>query len=681
MSSNLSLNLHIVPEEVPYCKLEIKKIFEQLTDKEKIYAHHIGQGCWLGSLIVLHQVSPESPLIFNFLQKLFKEPLNELKSRAIQSGVQESTFNQFLQFAGLFYANMGNYLSFGDTKFIPRLSEQDFRSIVQVSSAATELLPIFDSIVNSIYSLTVANSQLGIDGKGISTYYSSDITTEDCTFVQKFLDSKNISPYNTLLFKIEGGYEVKVASVAESLEEHQFEGKKILIRKGIFSRFLQYLVDHLREALNFCANENQERMLKAYIDHFISGSIELHKESQKHWIKDISPAIETNIGFIESYRDPFGVRGEFEGFVAMVDKELSLKFGELVKNARDFIKLLPWPTDFEKDNFILPDFTSLEVLAFANSGVPAGINIPNYDDIRQKLGFKNVSLANAIRATPSQAKTIFVEEKYDQLFKDKITSSFEVQVGLHELLGHGSGKLFVEDEHGKLNFDIEKVKNPLTGEKIGSWYKNGATYDTVFTSIGSAIEECRAECVGIFLCIHESIQNLFGHYGQDAQDNIYINWLQMCRAGLIGLEFYSPNTRTWRQAHMQARYAILKVLLAAGEGFVSIERIGNDDLCMHVDPTKINSVGVAAIGKFLQQIQVYKATANVEAITWFTEITTPNEEHIAMRDIVIAKKRPRRQFVQMHTKRNNSSVELVEFEGSVEGIIQSFQVRFSDIQA
>ena len=39
----------------------------------------------------------------------------------------------------------------------------------------------------------------------------------------------------------------------------------------------------------------------------------------------------------------------------------------------------------------------------------------------------------------------------------------------------------------------------------------------------------------------------------------YINWLLMARAGLTGLEFYTPETGQWRQAHMQARYVILQV--------------------------------------------------------------------------------------------------------------------------
>jgi len=64
-------------------------------------------------------------------------------------------------------------------------------------------------------------------------------------------------------------------------------------------------------------------MLELYIKHFDSGDMNDHKDSQRAWIKDKGPVVETNIGWIEHYVDPQNLRAIWEGWVAIVEKKRS----------------------------------------------------------------------------------------------------------------------------------------------------------------------------------------------------------------------------------------------------------------------------------------------------------------------------------------------------------------------
>jgi dipeptidyl-peptidase-3 len=147
--------------------------------------------------------------------------------------------------------------------------------------------------------------------------------------------------YNTRLFKAaDGSYTVLLAgaettqakdapaddAVGQLCRKHSFEGKTFTVRRGDYAPLMARIVSHLREALPHCDNAHQTAMIEAYIESFAKGSIDAHKDASRHWIKDKGPAVESYIGFIESYRDPSGARGEWEGFVACVNREVSRKF-------------------------------------------------------------------------------------------------------------------------------------------------------------------------------------------------------------------------------------------------------------------------------------------------------------------------------------------------------------------
>ncbi|XP_047986540.1 dipeptidyl peptidase 3 isoform X2 [Leguminivora glycinivorella] len=682
----------LLPNNQRFVELDSSQAFNNLTNQEKLYAHYLSQAAWNGGLIVLMQTSPESPRIFSLLHRIFLgEPLEALKKSALAAGATEDDFQAFLVYAGGIFANSGNYKGFGDTKFIPNLPKESFDIIVKASKAyendTTHITKLWQNTQNAIYSLAPRLTSLGLADKGITTYFSSNCTKEDSDLVNEWMKTKRIEAYICRTFKTTAQdglplFTIRYASVDTSplsTTPEKYKNAYFIESRGDYSPLLSLATQHLNTAITHASNDNEKNMLKHYVKSFTEGSLDEHKEGSRFWIRNKGPIIETYQGFIETYRDPAGQRGEFEGFVAMVNKEMSKKFGALVDGAERFIKMLPWGSDLEKDTFLRPDFTSLDVLAFSGSGIPAGINIPNYDEIRQNEGFKNVSLGNVIPAAYKESVIPFLNDADKQLLEKYRVPAFEVQVGLHELLGHGSGKLLRQNADGTFNFDKEKVKNPITGKAIESWYTEGETYDSKFTTLGSAFEECRAEAVGLYLSLVPEILEVFGYSGEEAQNVTYVNWLSLLWNGAAkATEMYQPSTGTWLQAHARARFVLMRLLELEGDGLLTVvEAEPGRDLLLTLQRDRLATDGKRIIGDFLVKLQTLKATGDAAgAETLFDKYSRLDEPWGRWRDIVMLHKQPRNIFVQPNTVHKGNDVELHRYPASAEGMVRSWLERF-----
>lgn len=338
-----------------------------------------------GTRIVLRQVSPESEAIYDFIISLHLRSGGNWTSLQQKANLTDEELGQFLNYGAQFLANSGNYKGFGDTKFIPRLPADRLKAL---ATAVPEALELYQKIEKDLYAGdSKERLHLGYPDEGhVSNYYpdSPSITKDEITEISGFLEDKRILPENTRLRKTaRGDFELLVASASENPNETQrdtketqwtlsgkLKGKSLTVVYGDYTHELQKVADALENASKHAGNETQRSMLQEYAKSFRSGSLLAFKNSQRYWIKDKSPSVECNIGFIETYRDPHGVRAEWEGFVAMVNKERTEAFTELVKAAPGIIPRLPWDREFEKDKFLSPDFTSLEVLTFAGSGIP-----------------------------------------------------------------------------------------------------------------------------------------------------------------------------------------------------------------------------------------------------------------------------------------------------------------------
>lgn len=105
----------------------------------------------------------------------------------------------------------------------------------------------------------------------------------------------------------------------------------------------------------------------------------------------------------------------------------------------------------------------------------------------------------------------FVDPAEVETFQKHKFPAYYLWVVLHELLGHGTGKMMCQINPQEYNFDIENLPtDPLTEKPISSWYRPGQTWTGQFADLATTVDECRAELVGAYLMDDVELLALFG---------------------------------------------------------------------------------------------------------------------------------------------------------------------------
>lgn len=240
-----------------------------------------------------------------------------------------------------------------------------------IASQTPDLKRLYEEFRNEIFAIPPYSLGFPSDVSQSSYYLRDRISKEEIALVSKVLDAASIFPENTRIEKSgPNTYRVRQASIDSVGGAHLLDvldaSVEVYLVGGDHASDLVRICDNLTKASKYATNDTQRKFLNEYIESFRTGSLDIYRDSQRTWVTDKGLKIENIFGFVEPYRDPYGVRSEFEGLVAIADAEETVLLSTLVEHSDKFIRRLPWASaenngkgPFEKSLFEPPDFSSI----------------------------------------------------------------------------------------------------------------------------------------------------------------------------------------------------------------------------------------------------------------------------------------------------------------------------------
>ncbi|HYL06221.1 MAG TPA: peptidase [Thermoanaerobaculia bacterium] len=508
---------------------------------------------------------------------------------------------KILEYAKLFFANHGNHNEVTGRKFLPaftaaelgRAAEQArargarLGSAAQLAAVLRELAaPLFDPGYQP--ALTDKNPAHGADilAASSNTYYQGVTIADLAGFAERY-------PLDSTLIKRSGRLAEEVWRAGTP------DGK---VPAGRYAAELTAVGRELAAAAGY-ADAGQAAALRALVRFYQTGEPADWRAYNVAWLRS-DPVVDFASGFIEVYRDARGAKGSAQMLVSVTDQRRNALMHRLADNAVYFEKRAPWDERFKKLDVKPPVGKAIEVVIETGdfSVGTIGDNLPNEQEVREKYGTKSLlmtSVLDAFNAARGARVAVEFSPNADeaQLFARYGDVAGSLQTAMHEVIGHGSGKVLVP-------------KDPST--YLREYY--------------STLEEARADLVSYWDATDPKLAELGVADGREVAREIYRG---LARLGLTTLNHY-PKGSTVEEDHDRGRLLIANYAIAAG-ALAQVRR--NRHWYIEVkDYDRLHAV----VGKLLAEIMRIKAQGDYAAIKALVDKYGAHFDP-AVRDDVIAR--------------------------------------------
>jgi dipeptidyl-peptidase III len=544
--------------------------FAELPLEQKILIWHLYRAALAGRDIYYDQR--------HSLSLEMREVLEEILTHA--DGIDAQVLAEIERYTKLFWINSGPYNNLTARKFVLKCTPAQFAAAAKqadkngatfgyacetgVEVCVDRLTPMFfDPSVDAIVTNKTPGNGKDILQSSANNFYVG-VTMQDLEgFAERYqLNSRLVRSNGHLVeevYRLGGKYDVQIREI----------------------------VTHLRAAVPY-APAPTAAALQALVRFYETGEEADRVAYDIAWVHDKDSPVDTINGFIEVYMDARGVKGAWESLVYYVNRHKTESIRRIAANAQWFEDRMPWAPEYRKEGVRGVTANAIDIVIECGESAPVtpvGINLPNDQHIRETHGSKSVSLSNVNEAydksTQPEFRREFAWTAQEAARAEKWNAiASELTTDLHEVIGHGSGKVAERLKGSPQNFLKEQY---------------------------SALEEARADLIALYFIADPKLVELGIVPAADHSEIVLTEYEGYTRNALVQLRRIREGTQI-EEDHMRNRQMIVRWLMANSRAIEVRKREGKTYYVM-VDAAAFRE----AVGRLLGDVQRIKAEGDYEA--------------------------------------------------------------------